>query len=292
MNSVRERYPLDDELRHGPDWPIELSEPVARLGTPDAVFSIPRTHAARKAFSGICLILGGALANYFYFCVFNIAFFDVHLMWFLLFGPIITGVGLIYAAWRDRGLWVLVFPMGILRWQRGEVVAFPWSEVTELTFYRVVECDRPKRKTGPEREIVASWLPIAKMGSRTLGAHLNIRRNDGAEAILPSSVGDFRRLCQIVQEETFRQLWPGVWSRFLDGKKIMFGELSLSLAGVGSEGELLPWYELEDALIRNGKLIIRARRSGKAWFEMPLHNLPNPHIFAALLIAGPPRGRS
>jgi hypothetical protein len=290
--AISERENLEEHLRETPDWPIELSEPVARLGTPNEVFNIPRSHAARKAVSGISLIVGGGIANYIYFVVFNMPIgLDVHMLYLFLFGPIITGVGLMYAAWRDRGLWVLIFPMGILRWQRGEVVAFPWAEVREITFYRVVECDRPKRKAGPNREIITSWLPIAKMGSRTLGAHLIIRREDAAEAILPSSVGEFRRLCQVVQEETFRLMWPKVWARFIDGSRVKFGDLALSLAGISRDGDLLPWYELEDALVQNGKLVIRARRMHKPWLEVALHNLPNPHVFAALLIAGPQHAR-
>src|SRR5580658_5156450 len=107
MHEISERDTLEEELRETPDWPIELSEPVARLGAPNAVFNIPRSHAARKAISGISLIAGGAIANYLYFVVFNgINIPDWHLLYFFLFGPIVTGVGLLYAAWRDRGLWV------------------------------------------------------------------------------------------------------------------------------------------------------------------------------------------
>jgi hypothetical protein len=273
------------EVRDAPDWPIELSEPVARLGAPSEVFRIPRSNAARKTISGISLIAGGGIANYLYWVVFN-GPLDMHLLFFFLFGPIITGVGLLYAAWRDRGLWVLIYPMGILRWQRGEVVAFPWDEVEQVAFYRVVECDRPKRKSGPNGEIASSWLPIAKMGSRTLGAHLNLRRQDGTEAILPSSVGNFRRLCQVVQEESFRAMWPKVWARYSAGEPVKFGDLSLNLAGIVGDGDLLPWSELDDAIIENGKLIIRARQTRKSWLEVPLHAVPNPHVFAALLICG------
>jgi hypothetical protein len=276
------------EPQEWPDLPAELSEPVSKLGPPTDVFRIPRKHAARKAVSGLALVIGGAIANFLYWVVFNGQLDHFHFVHFILVSPLLTGIGLLYAAWRDRGLWVLVYPMGILRWQRGEVVTFPWDEVAELTFFRVVECDRPRRTTGPDGAIATSWLPIAKVGSRTLGAHLTLRREDGAEAILPSSVEDFPRLCRVVQEETFRAAWPKVWARFVAGKRVKFGELSLSLGGVHRDGDFLPWDDLDDALVQNGKLLIRARDQHRAWAEVLLPMVINPHVFVALLITGPP----
>lgn len=270
-----------------PDWPIELQEPVAQLGPPTDVFRIPRRHALNKALAGMALIVGGGIANYVYWVVFNGPLVGEHLLFLLLFGPIVSGIGLIYAGIRDRGLWVLVYPMGLLRWQRGEVITFPWADVSELAFYRVVECERPQRQKGPNGEIVAAWLPIAKMGSRTLGAHLILRRDDGTEAILPSAIGDFSRLCRTVQEETFREIWARVWPQFAEGSRVPFGDLAISIAGIHREADLLPWYDLDDALIQNSKLVLRSKRLRRSWLEAPLQNLPNPHVFAALLYVGP-----
>ena len=115
-----------------------------------------------------------------------------------------------------------------------------------------------------------------------------LRRDDGAEAILPSAVEDFARLCRIVQEETFRVMWPRIWRQFSEGLRVKFGELALSLAGVHREADLLAWYNLDDVLIQNGKLIIRSKRLRRAWQETALHLVANPHIFAALLLIGPP----
>src|ERR1700685_3249603 len=119
---MRECETLEAELREIPDWPDALAEPVARLGAPDYVFRIPRAHPTRRAVSGICLIVGGLVANYLYWVVFQGPLVAEHLLFLLLFGPILSGVGFLYAAWRDNGLWVLIYPVGLLRWQSGEVV--------------------------------------------------------------------------------------------------------------------------------------------------------------------------
>jgi len=280
---------MTDEISpsESPNWPIELAEPVSKLGTPTAVFRIPRQHVARKTVSGIGLIIAGGIANYLYWGVVQ-GPADIHILHLILFSPVLTGIGLLYVAWRDRGLWVLVYPMGLLRWQRGIVVTFPWNELASMSFYRVVECGRPRRTTATDGAIQTSWLPIAKMGSRTLGAHLVLRRADDAEAILPSSLHEFARLCQIVQEESFRTFWPEAWQRFVDGKRVKFGPLALSLGGIHREGDFLPWDELDDAVVLNGKLIVRSNIMHRSWAELPLAEVINPHVFVAMLITGPP----
>jgi hypothetical protein len=274
-------------LAESPDWPVELAEPVAKLGPPSAIHRIPRQFVTRKFISGLVLIIGGGIANYIYWFVFNAP--DIQIMHLFLIGPILTGLALWYAVWRDRGLWVLIYPMGILRWQRGVVVTFPWDEIEKVNFQRVFECDRPRRSKDENGQIATSWLPIVKYGSRTLGAHLSLKRNDGAEAILPSSLGEFSRLCRTVQEETFRALWPDVWSSFIGGNRIAFGEISVSLDGVHRDSSLLSWHLLDDVQTQNGKLSVRALDKRRPWVELPLQNVSNPHVFVALLIVGPPR---
>jgi hypothetical protein len=270
-----------------PDWPAELADPVAKLGPPSAIHRIPRQFVSRKFISGLALVIGGGIANYLYWFVFNAP--DIQIMHLFLIGPILTGFALWYAVWRDRGLWVLIYPMGVLRWQRGVVVTFPWDEIEQLHFHRVFECERPRRSKDENGQTVTSWLPIVKSGSRTLGAHLALRRNDGAEAILPSSLGEFSRLCRTVQEETFRTIWPRVWSSFVAGNRIGFGDISVSLDGVHRDSSFLAWHLLDDVQTQNGKLILRAVEKRRPWVELPLQNVSNPHVFVALLIVGPPR---
>lgn len=276
------------ESTEAPDWPDELAEAAAKLGPPSDVFNVSRSRAARKAFSGLALIVGGGIANYLYWVVFQGPVAFEHILFLLLFGPFVSGAGLIYAAWRDRGLWVLIYPVGLLRWQRGEVVTFPWDEVSEIAFYRVVECDRPRRATDAEGQLETCWLPIAKTGSKSLGAQVILRRADGAEATVPSSFDDFPRLCQVVQEQTFRVMWPEAWARFVEGKRVKFGAVALSLAGAHRDGDYLPWPEVADAQVVNGKLQIFSRALRRPWADVPLHLVGNPHVFVAMLILGPP----
>ena len=273
----------DSNAPIAPDWPVELIEPVERLGPPREVFHFPRRHASRRILLGIVLVIANLIGNFIYFFVFNGPFIPQFFLLLLFFGPMATGLGLIYAAIRDHGLWVLIYPSGILRWQRGTIVTFPWDEIVELFFYRVVECDRPKRKLGPNGEWVSVWLAILKMRSYSLGAYVTLRREDGSEAILPTSLEDFPELLRIVQDETFRVLWPKMTARLAEGKKVHFGLISIGASGIYFRDERLRWRDLEDNLIANGKLVVRTYGMARPWVEIPLHFVMNPHLFVALV---------
>jgi Family of unknown function (DUF6585) len=277
-------YPMafDPNAPITPDWPNELIGPVERLGPPREVFHFPRHHASRRILLGVILIVINLIGNFVYFFVFNGPFIPQFFLLLLFFGPMATGLGLIYAAVRDRGLWVLIYPSGILRWQRGEVVTFPWDEIVEVLFHRVVECDRPKRKLGPNGEWLSVWLPILKMRSRSLGAYLSLRREDGSEAILPTSLENFHELLRIVQHETFRVLWPKMIYRQAQGRKVHFGLISVGSAGIFFRDERLPWRDFDDVLIANGKLVVRVFGMVKPWIEIPLQFVMNPHLLIAL----------
>jgi hypothetical protein len=274
------------ERTERPDWPAELEEPVARLGPPSAVHRIPPRHAWVKAGAGVGFIVFGGAANYAYWVILNGPLIAEHLLFLFLFGPIVSGVGFLYAAWRDRGLWALVYPMGLLRWQRGEVVSFPWNEIEAVAFARVRECGAPRRQLDDNNQLIAAWLPITRGGSRTLGSHLTLARVDGAVAILPSSLSGFDDLCRATQEQTFRVMWPDAWSLFSQGMRVPFGALAISSVGLHRDGDLLTWDQLEDVVIENGKLVIHARRDHGAWAQLPLNGIRNPHVMAALLFVG------
>ena len=129
------------------EMPEELAESVARLGKPTAGFSITPRYVSRKLLRGLLLIAAGLVGNYLYWIVFNGPMVAEHLLFLLLIGPIITGAGLAYSAWRDRGLWVLYFPTGLLRWQRGDLKTFPWDESLEIYFHRIFACEPLQRET-------------------------------------------------------------------------------------------------------------------------------------------------
>ena len=267
--------------------PAELLAPVERLGSPIAIFRTNPQYSSKKFFLGVLLILGGVIANIFYWRevqAINISFW--------LFSPIITGFGFLYAVWRDRGLWVLIYSTGILRWQNGTVVTFPWNDLESVSLHRVQSCGRPKRLKDEDGEFMSVWLPIEKMRSYSMGAHLDLLRNDGSTAIFPSSLTDFQRFTQVVQEETFKALWIPRKEAFQRGEWIDFGPVSLSRTGIHFHEAILRWRDFEDTFIHQGKLVIRSKSQKFPWVQIPLNYLMNPHIFAAMVLHGLNRHRT
>ena len=275
-------------LIHGPDWPAELVEPVAQLGKPTAIFRTSPNHAQRRTFVGLAMILGGIVANYLYWVEFASPPIPEHFLILLLFGAPLSGCALIYTAWRDRGLWVLVYPMGILRWQRGLVVSFPWSEIESISFIRVTRCETLKGKISKEGDRLTAWLPWDQTGSKVLGAYMQLPRFDGTTAILPTALSEFDELNRLVQEEHFRASWTRAWSEFIAGKELEFGDWMLSLRGLWKNDDRLKWKDFQLASVDSGKIVIRAHGKWRPWAESPLYQLPNPHLFLAIIEMGPP----
>jgi hypothetical protein len=273
----------------GPDWPAELIEPVAKLGKPTAVFRTSPNHASRRILLGLGMILGGIVANYLYWVEFAIPPIPTDFLLLLLVGAPLSGCALIYTAWRDRGLWVLAYPMGLLRWQRGQVVSFPWSEIETVSFVRVTRCETLNGRVSPEGERQTAWLPWDQTGSKILGAYLEVTRFDGITAILPTALNHFDDLNRIVQEEQFQALWALLRDDFIAGKEIKFGEWMVNLEGLWKNNERLKWQEFQLASVDSGKVVIRAQGKWRPWAETPLYLLPNPHLFLAMIEMGPPK---
>ena len=78
-------------------------------------------------------------------------------------------MSLLLAAWRDRGLWVLVFPQGLLRWQRGAVASFPWDEIERVSFSRVLAFGPVEVAHDATGAPESAWLPLGKSGTKMLG---------------------------------------------------------------------------------------------------------------------------
>ena len=115
-----------------------------------------------------------------------------------------------------------------------------------------------------------------------------VRRDDGSEAVLPSSLTDFAALHRLVQEETFRRLWPAVWRRFAEGGPVEFGDFILSRRGVHKGADLLAWADVDEVGSNAGRVTIKARGRWRAWSETPVHRVPNPHLLLTLIRMGPP----
>jgi hypothetical protein len=276
-----------NETEERPNWPAELEEPVAKLGSPTEVFATSRRKAFRKFLLGLVLLVVGVGINYVYFGLLGGPILIDKFLILLLFGTPIIGIGLLINSFRDRGMWVLSYPMGLLRWHKNEVVSFPWDEVRKIHLHRLGQCDELQIEYNETGEIRSVALNL-EGGSRFFGSFVVLHREDGSSAYFPSSLENYSELTEKIQRETFLRLWPALWKDFSEGVTVFFGELGISWSGLVKHDDQLPWLAFGGAKIVNGRVIISRNGKWRAWHEVAVQEIENPHLLMALLKAGQP----
>lgn len=277
-----------NETDERPIWPEELEEPVAKLGPPTEVFTTSRRKSFNKFLLGLGLLGGGLLIDYIYFWILGGPVIPEKFLMLVLFGPPVVGVGLLFNAFRDRGMWVLVYPMGLLRWHKNEVLSFPWDDIVKINLHRINQCDELLIEYNDRKEIQSVALNLEGAGSKFLGSYIVVHRDDGTNTYFPSSLEDYHRLAELIQRETFVRLWPKLWQDYSEGKPGHFDQVSISWNGLTKADDDLPWIAFGGAKITNGRLIISRERKWRAWHEEAIQEVDNPHLLMALLKVGQP----
>jgi hypothetical protein len=255
-----------------------LERAHTELGDPDALFHVSRGRFLAKLSLGVLLVAGGAVGNYLWW-VRGPARFG-HFELFFLFSVPFSGAVLLWYMYRNRGLFVLVYPTGLLRLRRGEVDSFPWPEVDHLRLkVQRAEAEFTRDASGSP---TACWLPVDVPTFKLWDAGLSVVRLDGTEANFGPALTDYDRLAAEVQKRTFAALWPSARDRFLAGEPVAFGELEVQRAGLRHNGKLLRWRELRELVVAQGKLSVKQSGKWLPWALVDVYAVPNPHVLFAL----------
>lgn len=258
-----------------------LTRSVTELGEPDALFRISNGRFLAKLGLGVGLVVLGAAGNY-YWWVHGPANFDAIVAHFLILVPFF-GVALLWHMYRQRGLYVLVYPTGLLRLRRGEVDSFPWREVEHVRL-KVQRASGAELTRGPDGAPVACWLPAEVPTFRLWDAGLSVARDDGVVAHLGPALTDYDRLAEEVQKRTFAVAWPRVWADFLDGRAVAFGDIEASRAGMRHGGKFIPWADVKELSVAQGRLSVKRGGKWLPWILLDIHTIPNPHVLFALAV--------
>ena len=258
-----------------------LTRSKTELGDPEAFFRIGRGRFLAKLVVGVLVLLSGIVGNYLWW-VHGPGGFDPITAKLLILLPIL-GVALLWHMYRQRGLFVLVYPTGLLRLRRGEVDSFPWREIdhVRLKVQRAGGVTIDRARDGAP---VASWLPADVPTFQLWNAGLSVARDDGIEAHFGPALTDYDQLAVEVQKRTFAFLWPLVWDRFLAGASIAFGDLELSRGGMRHSGKFIRWTDVKELTIAQGKLSIKQAGKWLPWALIDINAIPNPHVLFALAI--------
>jgi hypothetical protein len=258
----------------------DLTRATAELGDPDALFQVSRGRYLAKLWGGLILILGGILANYLWWVV-GPGGFDFILAKILLFLPL-SGLALFWHMYRNRGLYALVYPTGLLRLRRGEVDSFPWAEIDFIRL-KVQRATDAASEHDADGNPTAYWLPAEAPTFQLWKAWLTVARADGVEAHFGPALSDYPRLAEEVQRRTFAALWPDVWGRFRAGESIAFDDFEVTAIGLRHEKKLLPWRDFKEIAVSQGKLSIKQSGRWLPWALVDVGGVPNPHVLFALV---------
>jgi hypothetical protein len=256
-----------------------LSLATAELGTPDALFQISRGRYLAKLWTGIGLILVG-LAAIGLIWIIGAAGFAV-LAKFLL-APPVFGALVLWHMYRNRELFVLVYPTGLLRLCRGEVESYPWAEIRHIQL-KVQRVESPEFQFDLAGNIKACWLPVEVPSVQIWNAGLTVVRADGAEAHFGAALADYERLAEEIQKRTFSAGWAEALAQFRDGEPVVFGDIEVLPTGIRFAKKSLAWERVKEVSIAQGMLSIK--RSGRwlPWIVRTIHDVPNPHVLFALI---------
>lgn len=257
-----------------------LERAVTELGEPEALFHISYGRFLAKLSLGVLLVGLGIVANYLWWFR-GPAAID-HFIFHLLYIVPLSGVALLLHMYRNRGLFVLVYPTGLLRLRRGEVDSFPWNDIESVKL-RVQRADDAEFTHDTDGHTTACWLPVDVPTFKLWDAGLTVTRSDGTEAHFGPALSDYAELAAEVQRRTFAALWSGVRNRFRNGGIVDFGELEAGPSGLSYAGKLLRWHELKELVIAQGKLSIKQSGKWLPWAILDLPSVPNPHLLFALV---------
>lgn len=256
-----------------------LERAHTELGDPEAFFRVGRARFLTKLSLGLVLVLYGFVGNYLWW-VHGPGTFN-HLEFVFLILPPLTGASLLLHMYRNRGLYVLIYPTGLLRLRHGDVVSFPWWEIDHVRLH-MQRTEGPKFARDPDGRFLACWLPVDVPTFKLGDAGVTISRDDGVEAHFGPALTDYEILAEEVQKRTFATLWPRLLARFRDGELLSFGEFEASPLGLRHAGKLLPWRELKELTVAQGKLAVKQSGKWLPWALVDVNGVPNPHLLFAL----------
>lgn len=264
----------ESELRH---------QAIAELGEPIAIFRVaPRRQTLRWVF-GTLLAVFAVVANYWFWVEAGRLKFN-KLIFLLLFGTPTLGVALLYAAWRDRGLAVLLYPQGVFRLHRGAVAAFPWDEITHFTL-KASSPGELNKTFDPDQTPTDAYFPLDDAEGVTGSTKLTLFRADGEEEWFNASLQNFAQFARVVQREVFGREWPKALAKFVAGEAVEFAGWSVGRDGLTTPDnkEPLLWADAKEIDVEGGNVRVKKQGKWTRWAEKDLGEIPNPNVFLMLV---------
>jgi hypothetical protein len=241
----------------------EESEPAApNLGESLGEFSADFTHVFKRILAaGALLLLGAALLTLgIVLEVLAGGGLAHHMLIFGLF-PLAASFGMLGRAVSARGLRVQVHADGLLESRGGRQTVLRWQDVNRVT---------------QAASIKAGHLPFRAP------LQLELASRHGRRLVFNEGLAGLEELTRLVHERTLTCMLPVALEAYEKDAIIGFGALSVSREGIRHGDRVVPWEAVGEVRVDGDHLVVSKGRAGGPHFRVPVGQVPNAHVLAAL----------
>lgn len=238
--------------------PADLShvEVPKSLGRPVAIFKPNKSLKTAFLFVGFFFAGGGTLL-----CLAELPGYDRLMRMVLGIGCIPIGfIFLWLALFSDYSLCVFFFSEGLAKIQRENLESASWSQITDF------------------------WYEKHQSNADTPPTYAFALRNDLGERIEIKdtlSNHNYARLGALIEEETFRRLFPRLAGNVAQGRTVEFGPLAINKDGIEYAGSLALWQDVI-AVSASGEHCYINRCGCNSPWRIAISEIPNYKVFETL----------
>lgn len=135
--------------------------------------------------------------------------------------------------------------------------------------------------------VEAVWMKVVRSSRYSSTRHTyTIKSPDGAQVVISSHLKKVKELGDVIMNEVTRRHLPLARQAYASGVPVSFGDLSVSLQGIGFRDKLLPWHEVKDVKLVNGSVQVKKQGSMLSWATIDVAKVSNLPILLQLVTDG------
>ena len=162
-----------------------------------------------------------------------------------------------------RGARAQLFERGFVIARAGKTTSARWEDIASVT----------------QRVVQTRYYGIPVWTSHTY----NVTLTNGDKLRITDAFGKVGKLGDSIQRMSANALLPRAIAAYHSGALLPFGALNVSQAGISNGKETLPWSDLNQLLLLNGRVIITRKGKRLRWSATQISKTPNVYVLTALV---------
>jgi hypothetical protein len=162
-----------------------------------------------------------------------------------------------------RGARAQLFERGFVIARAGKATSARWEDIASVT----------------QRVVQTRYYGIPVWTSHTY----NVTLTNGDRLRITDAFGKVGKLGDSIQRMSANVLLPRAIAAYHSGALLPFGALNVSQAGISNGKETLPWSDLNQLLLLNGRVIITRKGKRVRWSATQISKTPNVYVLTALV---------